>query len=351
MTYAFDELHFYLYCRHPHPHSYAIMGPAPHSPLVVLHLSGVHVCHVCTCAVLGLTGHMGPISHRCHRLGRAYDLFPPFPSLLPIMGSEGRWELWRTSLCRHGSCHTMRGCAYAHSLSELRPPDESCQSYGDQWRLHRMDRFYGQVMSSEQLDRIRWYFDRTPQAERPLWAIGLYLLVHRRESQCGYAYPWDFGIARDYDDLLERRFDRGCPFSTYPMVWERLQRRRERMIGYVHPPHILGVTMPSGVDEVFRNHGEEHAAEPAIGQEPLPEFLPSTRFYTSPIDEIIGEVQAGGGGQRAPAAESTIQPADMRLASSDGSSSMPDSRRTRAADWLGRGTTSPGDAAGGSMTA
>ena len=45
--------------------------------------------------------------------------------LLSIMASDGRWELWRTSLCRHGPCHTMRGCAYAHSLSELRPPDES----------------------------------------------------------------------------------------------------------------------------------------------------------------------------------------------------------------------------------
>jgi len=68
--------------------------------------------------------------------------------------------------------------------------------------------------------------------------------VHNRESSKGFAYPWDFGLVRDYDDLLEARVGRSCPFEIWPDLWARLSRRREIQLTYEHPPHALGLNSP-----------------------------------------------------------------------------------------------------------
>ena len=148
-------------------------------------------------------------------------------------------DLWRTQLCRHGPHHAMPRCWFAHKLSELSAPVERRILYTNRWRDMGVDRFYGQRMSDDQVVRIRDYYRREPVCDRPLWAHALRLLEQGNEAECAYAYPWDFGLARDYDDLLDRRAVRECPFDFYPGLWARLQRRRQAMFHYPYPQHPL----------------------------------------------------------------------------------------------------------------
>ena len=152
------------------------------------------------------------------------------------------WELWRTRLCDHGPWHECRDCPYAHSLRDLRAPDESDRWHAWRWQLYEVDRFYGQAMSEQQLRRIRWYYRQTPMCDVPVWAQGLCLLETQRELSGGYAYEWDFGLARDMEDLLERRRSRSPPFRLYQDLWPRLEARRLTTVGYTHPPHPLGLS-------------------------------------------------------------------------------------------------------------
>jgi len=171
-------------------------------------------------------------------IGDAMSSFRSFES-----HDSGR-HLWRTALCRHGPSCTYPGCRFAHSLCDLRRPDETVAGYQLQWDQGHIDRFYGQRMTEVQLRRIRKYYLELPSCDVPLWAIGLRLLVHGRESSKGFAYPWDFGLLRDYDDLLEARIGRSCPFEIWPELWARLNRRREILLAYEHPPHLLGLNTP-----------------------------------------------------------------------------------------------------------
>ena len=107
-----------------------------------------------------------------------------------------------------------------------------------------MDRFYGQRMSAEQLERIQAYYAVTPMCDLPLWAIGLRLIAAEQEAVLGFAYPWDFGLTRDYDDLRAARLERGRPFESWPGLWDRLNERRRILLTYEHPPHILGLSLP-----------------------------------------------------------------------------------------------------------
>ena len=157
------------------------------------------------------------------------------------MQSHSDRELWRTCLCKHGPDHELSYCRFAHSLSELRAPDESRVLYPAQWASGKMDRFYGQDMTSDQLDRIREYYEATPICDLPLWAIALRLVATCEECAMGFAYPWDFGLVRDYDDLVAAR---GSPIPVWPGLWERLDHRRRVLLAYSHPPHELGLTLP-----------------------------------------------------------------------------------------------------------
>ena len=188
-------------------------------------------------------------------------------------------DLWRTSLCSHGAEHASRDphCRFAHSLSELRCPDESRVGYGDEWSHHNVDRFYGQAMSRDQLDRIWRYYNGTARCDRPLWAIGLYLLELREECSLGLALPWDFGLVRDYDDLVAARRGRQCPFRLYPQIWERLHQRRSVLLDYVFQPHILHhMVVP-----------EEFPPGPAEPMEP-PWALPAISFSGGSESEPLG---------------------------------------------------------------
>ena len=164
------------------------------------------------------------------------------------------WELWRCRLCAHGPTHGLRfpECRFAHSLSELRRPDERQRSYAHQWEQGKVDRFYGQRLYSTQIDRIRRYYNHTPICEVPVWAIGLFLIDSDLEKRQGYAYPWDFGLVGDYDHVKQLRVDRSFPCSEYPGLWRRLRERHAVLRRYRHPPHALGVNAPRAIAESQR---------------------------------------------------------------------------------------------------
>ena len=83
-------------------------------------------------------------------------------------------ELWRTQLCRHGAGCRHReheGCAFAHSLTELRPPYECYRIFDQAWTDDKVERWYGQRMSVRQLERFHQYYRRTPHYEAPCGAM------------------------------------------------------------------------------------------------------------------------------------------------------------------------------------
>ena len=140
-------------------------------------------------------------------------------------------DLYRTALCPRGPGGRC-GCSFAHSLAELRAPVEIERSYRHRWTNRCCDRFYGQAMSRRQLSRIGRYWDAEPICQRPVWAIGLFLIRMRQETFYGLALPWDFGLMRDREQLELFHFDRRCPFEGCHMdfLWIRLHRRYRVML-------------------------------------------------------------------------------------------------------------------------
>ena len=85
----------------------------------------------------------------------------------------------------------------------------------------------------------------------------------------GYAYSWDFGLTRDYDELIAARHERVRPFQPWPGLWGRLQRRRHILLDYEHPPHALGLTSPDTLpDPIVR---QQDARRSRTMLETLPE--------------------------------------------------------------------------------
>ena len=190
---------------------------------------------------------------------------------IPVDMQPPSEELWRTQLCAHGPHHLMPGCRFAHSLSQLCAPDERINSYGQRWREHAVDRFYGQEMSRDQIRRICRYYCHEEFCDLPLWSHALRVLDQGIEGHCGYAFPWDFGLSRDYDDLLDRRLRRQCPFQGYPFLWARLGRRRELLIRYDYPVHPLLIMPPLPAPQVPMAPPPPRGPPPA-DQEPMPDF-------------------------------------------------------------------------------
>ena len=113
------------------------------------------------------------------------------------MGSAA--DLWRCELCRHGpACgmHRTGDCGYAHSLAELLPPRERDREYVGVWR-NGVDRYFGQHMNKTQLDRIKFYYNRTPVPERPVWSSGMAWFYQHLDLRMLPELGWDFGLWQD----------------------------------------------------------------------------------------------------------------------------------------------------------
>ena len=159
--------------------------------------------------------------------------------------------LERTQLCKHGPRHRLPGCHFAHSLSELRCPDERVQLYPEAWC--RVDRFYGQALSQDQLERFQLYWSAAEWWNLPAWAIALHLLEAHQECYRGMAYPWDFGLLQEQTMicLLRGRFE--LPFEPYPSFLDRLMQRRHVMIDFGPEGFPLWSLSFRGAEEPLRS--------------------------------------------------------------------------------------------------
>ena len=88
-------------------------------------------------------------------------------------------DLWRITLCPRMRDCRVPDCHHAHSLVEVRPPNESQCLYPSVWAAG-ISRFYGQRMSADQYDLFLGYYYNTFEHEIPLWAHGCLLRDRRR---------------------------------------------------------------------------------------------------------------------------------------------------------------------------
>ena len=176
-------------------------------------------------------------------------------------------------------------------------------------------------MTEVQLRRIRKYYLELPSCDVPLWAIGLRLLVHNRESSKGFAYPWDFGLLRDYDDLLEARIGRSCPFEMWPDLWARLNRRREILLAYEHPPHLLGLNTPRS-----SMSGDEFSDETQIPAESIKQELEDEMDIVDSMQQEFADETEVLSTKKEPADESDIGADSIEAACSSRSRSRSMSR-------------------------
>ena len=81
----------------------------------------------------------------------------------------------RYALCKHGPSHGMARCGFAHSLGDLQFPDRISSK---QWHCYAhirrghsgIDRFIGQLYSTQQLERIYIYLLNESLESLPSWA-------------------------------------------------------------------------------------------------------------------------------------------------------------------------------------
>ena len=103
----------------------------------------------------------------------------------------------RYALCKHGPSHKMRDCGYAHSLSELQFPMRISHK---QWHCYAhvrqgqsgIDRFVGQLYSTQQLERICVYLLNEPLESLPSWARMLCWFMQLYSDEYFIA-DYDFG--------------------------------------------------------------------------------------------------------------------------------------------------------------
>ena len=76
-----------------------------------------------------------------------------------------------------------------------------------------VDRWYGQEMSDEQLERLKKYYNRTPHWDRPVWACGLHRFFGELQLGAFSSLPWGFGIWQDALSLQRGLIRQRLPFN------------------------------------------------------------------------------------------------------------------------------------------
>ena len=126
-------------------------------------------------------------------------------------------------------------CEFAHTLMELKPPHEKWWVYKGVWK-DGVDRWYGQKMAEYDVNRVRWYYQRTPITDIPTWAHGLKWYCCPREDQSQFDnFPADFGIEQDWSAVCAKRKSRTVPFEWAKGLWERIAERKKRLEADVAP--------------------------------------------------------------------------------------------------------------------
>ena len=142
-------------------------------------------------------------------------------------------DLWRTCLCMFGPRCRRRHCWFAHRLCELRAPDESRIPYPLAW-AKGVDRWFGQSMTREQVDRIATYYEDTPHGEVPQWVHGLLWMTRGEQWIGAVCLQWDYGLEMDQHMLRVRR--RGSlPFEVMDGLWAAMHTRRVHLRAFAAP--------------------------------------------------------------------------------------------------------------------
>ena len=135
-------------------------------------------------------------------------------------------------------------CGFAHSLKELRPPDERDATYRGVWK-DGVDRWYGQCMSEEQMERIAKYISKTAACDIPTWchALQWYAYGAPDDDERYASYPDDFSITQNWECVSMYRKDERRPFYWAPDLWSRIERRRAAML---HREYMQSKVSPQG---------------------------------------------------------------------------------------------------------
>jgi len=134
-----------------------------------------------------------------------------------------------------GSMWRPYGCSFAHSFVELMPPDERGSMLPEAWTGCYVDRWYGQNMSGQQLERIRFYSEGIEPCELPLWVRGLFWFdafgdIVARGGLCPMTLmeacgAWDFDLHADQQMLCFRTVDSAMPFDVVDNFESAFARR------------------------------------------------------------------------------------------------------------------------------
>ena len=161
----------------------------------------------------------------------------------------------------------MRGaCGFAHRLSELLPPREVFQEYVGVWN-NGVDRFYGQDMPVEQLDRIKKYYNETHPRDKPVWAYALKWFYAQDELGMYARFEWDFGIWQDALSLQRGRIHDRLPFVWASVTTQdgsvltlphALRLRREALQGYYPLYRAIAAGPPGPPPRTSVESGQQH---------------------------------------------------------------------------------------------
>ena len=134
---------------------------------------------------------------------------------------------WRTSLCKYGPNCQIYQCSRAHTLCQLRSPDEGSEQHDSIWH-DGVDRWCGQELSREQIKLLLRYYHETPFYMVPPWMHGLLYVIRAQNYVEHLHMPWDYGLCEDIEFL--KRYRRGrVPFVYMAYLWEDLHERRNML--------------------------------------------------------------------------------------------------------------------------
>ena len=102
------------------------------------------------------------------------------------------------------------------------------RTYETAWR-EGVDRWFGQTMTSEQLNIINHYSIQTHMSELPQWVYGLrYTTPGSEYGLYGRYLQWDYGLTMDLELVCHHRGG-PLPVEFMPHLWTILTARRERL--------------------------------------------------------------------------------------------------------------------------
>ena len=122
---------------------------------------------------------------------------------------------WRTRLCPLRKKCRDEVCNHAHSLEELRAPDERRVLHPEIWRAG-INRYYDQAMSLELLDVFNDYYHDTYQHECPLWAHALYYTMFKMHLLADIHFPGTMISRRIGTCFYEGELAVNSPLSRSP---------------------------------------------------------------------------------------------------------------------------------------